>query len=101
MSDDVFADPDESREEWVDVRMTDPQRGEWDVDAVVVGGQFEYVDLQIRPELLESFVECLLDDVSAERADGILREVAKRRGIAFPDGASDDSPAESGEQPLD
>ena len=82
MSEDVFTEPDETDGEWVDVRMTEPHAGEWDIDAVVVGGQVEYVDLQIRPGLVDGFVECLLDDVSDERAAEILADVADRRGVA-------------------
>ena len=81
MPDNVFTEPDDAAEEWVDVRMSDPQEAEWDVDAVIVGGQVEYVDLRIRPELLDGFVECLLDDVGEERAEAILRTAAERQGI--------------------
>ena len=81
MSEDVFTEPDEPDDEWVDVRMSDPDEGEWDIDAVVVGGRVEYVDLQVRPDLVAGFVECLVDDVSRERATRILADVAERRGI--------------------
>lgn len=81
MSEDVFTEPEESSEDWVDVRMTDPAEGEWDIDAVVVGGQVEYIDLQIRPDVVSGFVECLVDDVSDERAGEVLATVAKRQGI--------------------
>lgn len=81
MTDEVFTDPDEDADEWVDVRMTDPDEGEWDVDVVVVGGQVEYVDLRIRPELLAEFVDCLVDDVGDERARAILTDVADRNGV--------------------
>ena len=81
MTEDIFTDPDEPDDEWVDVRMTDPDEGEWDVDVVVVGGRVEYVDLQVRPDLLAGFVDCLVDDVSSERAAEILEDVAARHGI--------------------
>lgn len=81
MSDDAFTDPDEPAEDWADVRMTDPDEGEWDLDAVVLGGRVEHVDLLVRPDLLAEFVDCLLDDVSADRAEQILAEVAQRQGI--------------------
>ena len=68
-------------DEWVDIRMTDPEAGEWEVDTVVVDGRVQYVDLRIRPELLDSFVDCLVDDVGDERAREILEAVAERRGF--------------------
>ena len=102
MSDDVFTDPDEaerpadandrdaSTDDWADVRMTEPEAGEWNVDAVVVDGRVEYVDLQIRPDLLAGFVGCLLDDVGAERAERILEAVADDRDLNVPSGARDE-----------
>ncbi|MFB6311080.1 MAG: hypothetical protein ABEH64_07850 [Salinirussus sp.] len=72
MTDEPFTEPDDDREEWVDVRMTDPDEGEWDVDVVVVEGRVEYVDLRVRPELLGDFVECLIDDVGQKRAEEII-----------------------------
>ncbi|MCU4800484.1 hypothetical protein OB920_08890 [Halobacteria archaeon HArc-gm2] len=93
MSDDVFTDPeDEARspgengtdradDEWVDIRMTDPAAGEWNLDAVVVDGQVEYVDLQVRPDVLADFVDCLVADVSPERARRILERVAAGQDI--------------------
>lgn len=76
---------------WVDVRMTDPEEGEWTVDAVVVDGAVEYVDLRVRHELLASFVACLLKDVDVATARDVLTDVADRRGIDFaPAPASDD-----------
>ncbi|NHN48131.1 hypothetical protein G9464_11035 [Halostella sp. JP-L12] len=90
MPDNVFTEPDDPDEEWVDVRMSDPQESEWDVDAVVVGGQVEYVDLRIRPELLDGFVGCLLDDVSEERAEALLRTVAERQGVDLGERPADD-----------
>jgi hypothetical protein len=89
MSEDAFTDTGETREDWVDVRMTNPDEGEWDVDVIVVGGKVEYVDLRIRPELLASFVECLIDDIGEERADAIVREVAERRNLKLDLGAED------------
>lgn len=85
MTDEVFTDAG-ADEEWVDVRMTDPDEGEWDVDVVVAGGQVKYVDLRVKPELLASFVECLVDDLGSRRAERILSAVADRRGL---DGADD------------
>jgi len=76
MTDELFTDPEEGHEEWVDVRMTDPDAGEWDVDMVVVGGKVEYVDLRIRPELLGDFVECLADDVGDDRAERLASRLA-------------------------
>ncbi|WP_136717931.1 hypothetical protein [Halorientalis salina] len=68
-------------DEWVDIRMTDPEAGEWEVDTVVLDGRVQYVDLRVRPELLDSFVDCLVDDVGDERAREILETVAERRGF--------------------
>ena len=45
--DNVFTETDDPAEPWVDVRMTDPQEGEWDVDVVIAEKQVEYVDLRI------------------------------------------------------
>lgn len=93
MSEDVFTDPADADapdppeattaldDEWVDVRMTEPEEGEWNVDAVVVDGQVEYVDLQVREDLLAGFIDCLVDDVSTERAEKILTEVATRQDL--------------------
>jgi len=93
MSDDVFTDPgDEDRspsqngtdrpdDDWVDIRMTDPAAGEWNLDAVVVDGQVEYVDLQVRPDVLADFVDCLVADVSPDRARRILERVAAGQDI--------------------
>lgn len=68
-------------DEWVDIRMTDPEAGEWEVDTVVIDGRVQYVDLRIRPELLSSFVDCLIDDVDDERAREVIETVARRNGI--------------------
>lgn len=84
MSDDVFTDPenpDTPDEEWIDVRMTEPEAGEWNVDAVVVGGHVQYVDLHVRPDLLADFIDCLVDDVGTERAESVLADVAARHGL--------------------
>jgi hypothetical protein len=77
---------DDTTDEWVDVGMSDPDEGEWGVDVVVVGGRVEYLDLRIRPELLASFSECLVDDVGDERAEEVLAEVADRQDVDL-DGA--------------
>ncbi|AUG46075.1 hypothetical protein BVU17_00480 [Haloarcula taiwanensis] len=82
MADDpVFTETDDLAESWVDVRMTDPQEGEWDVDVVIAEKQVEYVDLRIRPELLEGFFECLFDDLSDERARSLLAATIERQDI--------------------
>ncbi len=81
MADEVFTEPEKSTGNWVDVRMTNPEEGEWDVDFVVVDGQVSYVDLRIRPELLAGFVECLIDDTEKDRANRILTEIAERKDI--------------------
>ena len=80
MADETFTDPDDDYE-WVDVRMTDPDAGEWDIDAVVVDGRVEYVDLRVKPDRLAAFVACLLGDVGEERAGEVLADVADREGI--------------------
>ncbi|MBV0902201.1 hypothetical protein [Haloarcula salina] len=85
MGDDVFTEPDEPADEWVDVRMTDPDEGEWDIDVVVADGRVEFVDLRVRPALLEGFIECLVDDVADERARAILAETASRKGLDLDD----------------
>ncbi|WP_251341915.1 hypothetical protein [Haloplanus halophilus] len=90
MTDESFTDPDETHDEWIDVRMTDPEEGEWDVDAVVVGGRVAYVDLRIKPALLAAFVDCLVEDVSDDRAEAVLSAVAERNGIDLGDGGSDE-----------
>ncbi|MBX0322661.1 hypothetical protein EGH21_06420 [Halomicroarcula sp. F13] len=81
MASDVFTDTDESDDDWVDVRMTDPEEGEWDIDVVVAEGQVEFVDLRIRPALLSGFIECLVDDVAEERAKEIIADTATRHGL--------------------
>ncbi|MDS0260404.1 hypothetical protein NDI56_13450 [Haloarcula sp. S1CR25-12] len=81
MTDDVFTDTDESSDEWVDVRMTDPEAGEWDIDVVVAGGQVEFVDLRIKPGLLAGFIDCLVDDVGETRAREVLAAAARKQGV--------------------
>jgi hypothetical protein len=82
MTDDAFGAADGTGEEWADVRMTDPEEGEWDVDVVVQGGRVEYVDLRVKTDLLTEFVACLVDDVGAERAAAVLASVAEQRGVS-------------------
>jgi hypothetical protein len=90
-----FESPDESADGWVDVRMTDPDVGEWEIDAVVMDGRVEYVDLRIKPELLAGFVACLLGDVDDERASATLSRVRTRRGLdAETVGAADEGEAD-------
>lgn len=84
MADETFTDPDDDYE-WVDVRMTDPDAGEWDIDVVVVDGRVEYVDLRVKPDRLAAFVECLVDDVGDDRAEEVLADVADRGGIDLSD----------------
>lgn len=81
MPDETFTDPEEPTDSWVDVRMTNPEAGEWDVDLVVVDGQVSYLDLRIRPELLSGFVDCLVDDISEDRARRLVRQLAERNDI--------------------
>ena len=81
MTDDVFTETDDASDEWVDVRMTDPAAGEWDIDVVVAGGRVEFVDLRIEPSLLAGFIDCLVDDVADSRARGILAAAARKQGL--------------------
>jgi len=81
MADEPFTEPDETDDDWVDVHMTDPEQGEWDVDVVVADGQVEYLDLRVRPELLAGFVDCLVDDIGDARGRDVLRDVAERQDI--------------------
>lgn len=83
MTGSAFTAPETTNDEWVDVRMTDPDHGEWDIDVVVAGGRVEYVDLRLKPELLGGFIGCLLDDVTDDRAESILQTIADRRGMAL------------------
>ncbi|MFB6117277.1 hypothetical protein [Halosegnis sp.] len=78
---DSFIDPDDPSDEWIDVRMTDPEAGEWEVDAVVLDGRVEYVDLRVQPNLLSGFLTCLLEDLDDERAASALAAAAERRGV--------------------
>lgn len=78
---DVFTEPEDPSDDWVDVRMTAPEKGEWDVDVIVANSTVQYVDLRVRPGLLESFIECLVEDVGASRASEILRRVAESQGL--------------------
>lgn len=89
MTDEIFTEPEDAHEEWVDVRMTDPDEGDWDIDVVVVDGQVEYADLRIRPELLGDFMGCFIDDVGDERAAAILRQMAERKGLDIRDAADE------------
>lgn len=68
-------------DDWVDIRMTDPEAGEWEIDTVVLDGRVQYVDLRIRPSLLASFVDCLVDDVDHATARQVLETVAQRQDI--------------------
>jgi citrate lyase beta subunit len=45
MTDETFTEPADTTDEWVDVRMTDPDEGEWDID-LVVDGRVSYVTLR-------------------------------------------------------
>jgi hypothetical protein len=89
MEEESFTEPEETHDDWIDVRMTDPDEGEWDVDVVVVNGRVEYVDLRIKPELLAAFVDCLVEDVAEERAEAMLSAVAERNGIDLSDVAEE------------
>lgn len=80
-TDDVLAESDDTTDERVDVRMTDPDAGEWDIDVVVAEGRVEFVDLRIRPALLAGVIDCLVDDVDETRARKILAEAARKQGI--------------------
>jgi len=81
MTDDVFTETDDATDGWVDVRMTDPDAGEWDIDVVVAGGHVELVDLRIKPALLAGFIDCLVEDVAESRAHDILAEAARKQGV--------------------
>ncbi|MFC7026763.1 hypothetical protein ACFQJ5_02830 [Halomicroarcula sp. GCM10025324] len=85
MDEDVFTTPDDTADEWVDVRMTDPDAGEWDIDLVVADGTVEFVDLRIKPSLLAGFIDCLVDDVADERARAILAKAARMQGLDLSD----------------
>jgi len=79
--DDVFTETDAAAGEWVDVRMTDPDAGEWDIDVVVDSGRVEFVDLRIDPTLLTGFIDCLIQDVAEDRAREIVEETAAKHGV--------------------
>ncbi len=81
MTEKSVTNPDTPTSAWADVRMTEPEHGEWDVDVVVAAGRVEYVDLRLKPELLAGFIDCLLDDVDDDRARSILQTIADRRGV--------------------
>lgn len=68
-------------DEWIDVRMTDPEEGEWDADVIVLDGEVQCLDLRIRPELLGSFVVCLVSDAGPERARAVVERLADRHGL--------------------
>ncbi|WP_277542234.1 hypothetical protein [Haloarcula laminariae] len=89
-TEDVFTEPDDTSDDWVDVRMTDPETGEWDIDVVVAEGRVAFVDLRIEPSLLAGFIDCLVDDVSDARAREILVEAARKRGIEPADLATEE-----------
>ncbi|WP_084802673.1 hypothetical protein [Halorientalis sp. IM1011] len=72
----TLAATDPTADEWVDIRMTDPGAGEWELDAVVVDGRMEHVDLRVREDLVASFVECLADDLSASQRAALLDRLA-------------------------
>lgn len=82
MSADAFREPEEPADNWADVRMTDPEIGEWDLDAVVLEGQVEYVDLRVQPSLLGAFMECLLEDASRDRTAAILQRLITSQDIS-------------------
>jgi len=81
MTDDVFTEPDDTTDGWVDVRMTDPDAGEWDIDVVVAEGRVEFVDLRIDPALLSDFLDCLVADLGEPRARDIVVEAARKQGV--------------------
>jgi hypothetical protein len=81
MSEKVFTGPDTTLKECIDVHLTDPDEGEWDIDVVVAHGKVEYVDLRIKPEFLSDFVDCLISDVGEQRASSILASIADRNGL--------------------
>jgi len=68
---------DPTADEWVDIRMTDPEEGEWELDAVVVDGRMEHVDLRVREDLVASFVACLAADLSATQRAALLDRLAE------------------------
>jgi len=89
--DSTFTEPDDAHDAWIDVRMTDPEVGEWDIDAVVVDGQVEYVDNQRAQSVIASLARTYDVDLSSlddeQRADA--------------DGASDSAEDDGGSDPAD
>ncbi|WP_424019866.1 hypothetical protein ACOZ4N_10450 [Halorientalis pallida] len=83
---------DPTTDEWVDIRMTDPEEGEWELDAVVVDGRTEHVELRVREDLVAAFVECLADDLSRSQRAALLDRLSEDAD----DGADgDDTPVAS------
>ncbi|SDF20096.1 hypothetical protein [Halorientalis regularis] len=78
---------DPTTDEWVDIRMTDLEEGEWELDAVVVDGRMEHVDLRVREDLVASFVECLADDLSRNQRAALLDRLSEA-GADGPDAAA-------------
>jgi len=89
-TDDMFTGPEDTSDGWVDVRMTNPEKEEWDIDLVVVDGQVDYVDVRIRPDLLDAFVDCLVGDLGEERAGELLAGLAERNDIDLATRSEDD-----------
>jgi hypothetical protein len=77
----AFEDTEAAAEEWVDVRMTEPHVGEWDIDVVVANGQVEYVDLRVHPDQISAFLACLVGDVPDQEARTLLTTVAEDLGV--------------------
>jgi hypothetical protein len=73
----TLASTDPTTDEWVDIRMTDPEAGEWELDAVVVDGRMEHVDLRVREDLVASFVECLAEDLSRSQRAALLDRLSE------------------------
>jgi len=71
--------------EWVDIRMTAPEEGEWDVDVIVLDGQVECVELRIRSAVLADFVDCLADDLGPERTWELADRLADSDGATTSD----------------
>lgn len=82
----TLASTDPTTDEWVDIRMTDPDEGEWELDAVVVDGRMEHVDLRVREDLVAAFVECLAEDLSRRQRATLLDRLSE-------DGADGDGTA--------
>ncbi|WP_336000065.1 hypothetical protein [Halorientalis halophila] len=88
----TLAATDGTEGEWVDVRMTDPDQGEWELDAVVVDGRTEHVELRVRADLVESFVTCLTEDLPKSR----IRDIRAKLGAAA--GMDDDESADTSDE---